>query len=91
MDLKNLEQILNSKKIPAINKLVGTNFSIYEYPKEIKMNIIKEECRNRNMKICESEDDQILAIFENKTACDSEQLELIELLFKHNIIAIPLN
>jgi len=90
MDIKNLEQILKSNKIPMINRLSGRNFSVYECPKKIKKHLIKLECKDKNLKLCESDNDQILAIFEDKYVINEEQLELINLLYKYDVIAIPI-
>lgn len=88
MDLTILKNVLNSNSVPKINRTAGTTFSIDIPIERVKTEIIEHACKHNNVILCESVEDQILAIVESKPIYTAKQEELINLLQTHGYSAI---
>lgn len=89
MEIEKLKQILEATRITTINRLCGLGYNVEYSPESAKKEILARECKSKHVRLCESQEDAVMAIMENKPPYTVEQSELIEFLNTMGIVAIP--
>jgi len=90
MDLKTLENILDAKSVPSMNRLAGTSYSTDTILESARIDFLSDICKDYDVKICESEEEKILSIIEKKHLTPNQK-NLQNLLNKFEIQVSPLN
>lgn len=87
MDIKTIRKILEAKTVPTINRLANLNYDYDRTLSSVKRDILSKECEARFMKLCETQEEEITTILENKHPITNEQVEMSDLLHEISKVA----
>jgi len=76
-----LDTIANSKSVAEIRRLSGIDYDLYEDVVKVKKEYLKLECEKVGLHICESIEESVLTVINNKEL-NKEQQKLSEICYK---------
>ena len=87
MNIETIKKLLKERTVPSINRMIGSSYRLDSDVKQVKLDILRDECNSRYMKLCEDDVDRMMVILEDETPITDEQRELLDVLHEVGEVA----